>query len=162
LQFLLAGRDASSKPISIAFNKFDSQQFVDLAFLGQLVEQRPGRSEVSGIEASTSSPRQSELIPAARCRQPSQPGRPPRPSGATPRRCLEPQRARRARGETPSAKQQALLKAADLCVAAPERAAQRRLVDSGFTERYDYALEALSDIPYRSWREYDPEDSLRF
>jgi hypothetical protein len=77
LQFLLAGRDASSNPISIAFNKFDSQQFVDLALLDQLVEQRPGRSEVSGIEASTSSPRQSELIPAARCRQPSQPGRPP-------------------------------------------------------------------------------------
>jgi NitT/TauT family transport system substrate-binding protein len=24
------------------------------------------------------------------------------------------------------------------------------------------ALEAVSDIPYRSWREYDPEDSLRF
>jgi NitT/TauT family transport system substrate-binding protein len=61
----------------------------------------------------------------------------------------------------PAPKQQGLLKAADLCVAAPERAAQR-LVDGVFTERYDYALEALSDIPYRSWREYDPEDSLRF
>jgi NitT/TauT family transport system substrate-binding protein len=61
----------------------------------------------------------------------------------------------------PAPKQQGLLKAADLCVAAPERAAQR-LVDGGFTERYDYALEALSDIPYRSCREYDPEDSLRF
>jgi NitT/TauT family transport system substrate-binding protein len=55
----------------------------------------------------------------------------------------------------------ATLKAADLCAAAPEQAAQR-LVDGGFTERYDYALETLSEIPYRSWREYDPEDSLRF
>jgi NitT/TauT family transport system substrate-binding protein len=55
----------------------------------------------------------------------------------------------------------AILKAADLCVAAPEQAAQR-LVDGGFTERYDYALETLSEIPYRSWRDYDPEDSLRF
>jgi NitT/TauT family transport system substrate-binding protein len=46
-----------------------------------------------------------------------------------------------------------------LCVAAPERAAQQRLVDSGFTKRYDYALEALSDIPYRSWRQYDPDET---
>jgi hypothetical protein len=62
----------------LPFNKFDSQQFVGLALLGQLVEQRPGRFEVSGIEASTSSPRQSELIPAARCPTTKPAGSPPR------------------------------------------------------------------------------------
>jgi NitT/TauT family transport system substrate-binding protein len=55
----------------------------------------------------------------------------------------------------------ALLKANDICAAAPERAAQR-LVDGGFTDRYDYALQTLTDIPYDRWREFDPEDSLRF
>jgi NitT/TauT family transport system substrate-binding protein len=55
----------------------------------------------------------------------------------------------------------AILKAADICAAEPERAATR-LVDGGFTKRYDYALEALRNVPYAKWREYDPEDSLRF
>ena len=35
-------------------------------------------------------------------------------------------------------------------------------VDDGFTDRYDYALQALNEIPYDRWRELDPEDSLRF
>ena len=55
----------------------------------------------------------------------------------------------------------AILKATDICAAEPERAAQQ-LVDRGFTERYDYALETLTSIPYAQWRELDPEDSLRF
>jgi NitT/TauT family transport system substrate-binding protein len=55
----------------------------------------------------------------------------------------------------------ALLKAADLCATEPETAAQR-LVDGGFTGRYDYALQTLTELPYASWREFDPEDSLRF
>jgi NitT/TauT family transport system substrate-binding protein len=55
----------------------------------------------------------------------------------------------------------AILKAADMCAAEPEWAAQT-LVDAGFTERYDYALQTLSELPYASWREYDPEDSMRF
>lgn len=55
----------------------------------------------------------------------------------------------------------AILKATDLCAAEPAKAAQR-LVEAGFAERYDYALETLADIPYARWREYDPEDSLRF
>jgi NitT/TauT family transport system substrate-binding protein len=36
------------------------------------------------------------------------------------------------------------------------------LVDAGFTERYDCALQTLTELPYASWREFDPEDSLRF
>jgi NitT/TauT family transport system substrate-binding protein len=55
----------------------------------------------------------------------------------------------------------AILKVADLCVAEPERVAQR-LVDGGFTPRYDYALQTLTDLPYAAWREYDPEDTIRF
>ena len=55
----------------------------------------------------------------------------------------------------------AILKATDLCAPEPERAA-RRLVDGGFTPRYDYALQTLTELPYDRWRELDPEDSLRF
>ena len=36
------------------------------------------------------------------------------------------------------------------------------MVDGGFAERYDYALHALSEIRYDVWRDYDPEDTLRF
>jgi NitT/TauT family transport system substrate-binding protein len=55
----------------------------------------------------------------------------------------------------------AVLKAADLCADAPERAA-RLLVKGGFAPRYDYALETLRDVPYGIWREYDAEDTVRF
>jgi NitT/TauT family transport system substrate-binding protein len=55
----------------------------------------------------------------------------------------------------------AVLKAADMCAADPARAAQR-LVDGGFTGRYDYALQTLTEIPYDRWREFDPADSMRF
>jgi len=54
-----------------------------------------------------------------------------------------------------------ILKAADLCASQPARAA-RMLVDGGFTPRYDYALQALAEIPYDKWREYDHEDTMRF
>jgi NitT/TauT family transport system substrate-binding protein len=55
----------------------------------------------------------------------------------------------------------AILKAADLCASQPTLAA-RRLVDRGFTPRYDYALQTLNDVPYDRWREYDPEDTIRY
>ena len=55
----------------------------------------------------------------------------------------------------------AVLKAADFCAAEPASAAQQ-LVDAGFTDRYDYALQTLGELPYASWREFDPEDSMRF
>jgi NitT/TauT family transport system substrate-binding protein len=55
----------------------------------------------------------------------------------------------------------AILKANDLCAAEPARAA-RQLVDGGFTDRYDYAVQTLTELPYDKWRDYDPEDSLRF
>jgi NitT/TauT family transport system substrate-binding protein len=55
----------------------------------------------------------------------------------------------------------AVLKAADLCAAEPARVA-RQLVDGGFTSRYDYAAQTLSELPYDKWREYDAEDTIRF
>jgi NitT/TauT family transport system substrate-binding protein len=55
----------------------------------------------------------------------------------------------------------AILKANDICAAEPERAA-RRLVDAGFTKHYEYALQTLTELPYASWREFDPEDAMRF
>jgi len=55
----------------------------------------------------------------------------------------------------------AFLKAADLCVAEPSRVA-RAIVAGGFTDRYDYALAALREVQYDKWREYDPEDTMRY
>jgi NitT/TauT family transport system substrate-binding protein len=55
----------------------------------------------------------------------------------------------------------AILKTTDLCASDPASAA-RQLVDRGFAQRYDYALQTLYDNPYDKWREYDPEDTLRF
>jgi NitT/TauT family transport system substrate-binding protein len=55
----------------------------------------------------------------------------------------------------------AILKATDVCALEPNRAAQA-LVDKGYTPRYDYALQTMQEIPYNRWREYDPEDTVRF
>jgi NitT/TauT family transport system substrate-binding protein len=55
----------------------------------------------------------------------------------------------------------AILKAADICVSEPRRAAQL-LVDRGHAERYDYALQAMTDVRYDLWRDYDAEDTMRF
>jgi NitT/TauT family transport system substrate-binding protein len=55
----------------------------------------------------------------------------------------------------------AILKATDLCATEPELAA-RRLVADGFARHYDHALQTLTAVPWAAWREYDPEDSLRF
>ena len=55
----------------------------------------------------------------------------------------------------------AILKAADFCSAEPARAA-RRMVEGGFTPRYDYTLQMFNEIRYDKWREYDAEDTMRF
>jgi NitT/TauT family transport system substrate-binding protein len=55
----------------------------------------------------------------------------------------------------------ATFKAADFCGAEPQTAA-RQLVDGGFTENYDYALDTIRELPYELWREYDAEDTMRF
>lgn len=53
------------------------------------------------------------------------------------------------------------MKATDLCGAEPARAAQL-LVDGGFTPNQDYALQAMQEMSYARWREYSPEDTIRF
>jgi NitT/TauT family transport system substrate-binding protein len=55
----------------------------------------------------------------------------------------------------------AVFKAADFCSAEPQSAAQL-LVDGGFAQDYDFALQTVQEVPYQYWREYDSEDSLRF
>jgi NitT/TauT family transport system substrate-binding protein len=55
----------------------------------------------------------------------------------------------------------AVLKAADLCASEPAGTA-RQMVDRGFTDHYDFALQALNEVPYDKWREYDAEDTVRF
>jgi NitT/TauT family transport system substrate-binding protein len=55
----------------------------------------------------------------------------------------------------------ALLKATDVCALEPARIA-KALVEKKFTPREDYALATLRDLPYARWREYNPEDTVRF
>lgn len=55
----------------------------------------------------------------------------------------------------------AFLKTADWCAADPAAVA-RHLVAEGFTADEAFATEALAEIPYTRWREFDVEDSMRF
>lgn len=55
----------------------------------------------------------------------------------------------------------ALLKAADLCAAEPERTA-RTMVDRGFYKDYVTSVQALREVSFKRWREFDSADSLRF
>ena len=55
----------------------------------------------------------------------------------------------------------AIMKATDLCAREPQRAA-RYLVDRGYTKNYDFALQTMKDMHYAQWRDFDPEDTIRF
>jgi len=56
----------------------------------------------------------------------------------------------------------AILKATDVCAREPERAA-RYLVDRGLTALpYDLALDGIPGPSYTAWREFNPEDTMRF
>jgi NitT/TauT family transport system substrate-binding protein len=35
-------------------------------------------------------------------------------------------------------------------------------VEKGYANNYDYARETMQDVVYGQWREYDPEDAVRF
>jgi NitT/TauT family transport system substrate-binding protein len=54
----------------------------------------------------------------------------------------------------------ALLKAVDVCGLEPERAAHV-LVDQGFAPQYDHTLQALKELPYGHWWEYERADTVR-
>ena len=55
----------------------------------------------------------------------------------------------------------AILKANQICAAraGAGRAPARR---QGLYDEYDYALQTMKEIPYGKWRDYDPEDTVRF
>jgi NitT/TauT family transport system substrate-binding protein len=55
----------------------------------------------------------------------------------------------------------AILKATDICALEPTRAAQL-MTERGYTPRYAYVLQTMEEVPYNRWREYDPEDTVRF
>jgi NitT/TauT family transport system substrate-binding protein len=55
----------------------------------------------------------------------------------------------------------AILKADQLCASEPKKVAEF-LVSKGFTQNYDYAVQAMNDVPYGKWREFDAEDIIRF
>jgi NitT/TauT family transport system substrate-binding protein len=55
----------------------------------------------------------------------------------------------------------AILKAASICALEAERSAQL-LVDKGFQTPYAFAFQAMQEVPYGRWREYNPEDTIRF
>jgi NitT/TauT family transport system substrate-binding protein len=55
----------------------------------------------------------------------------------------------------------AILKAYSACALEPVRSATT-LVDKWPATNYDYALQTIKEIPYGQWREYDPEDTVRF
>jgi NitT/TauT family transport system substrate-binding protein len=55
----------------------------------------------------------------------------------------------------------AILKASQVCALEPERVA-RVIVERGFTTNYDYAFQAMKEVPYGRWRQYNPEEAVRF
>ena len=55
----------------------------------------------------------------------------------------------------------AILKAADLCALEPDKVS-RELLNKGFATNYDFARQTMRELPYGRWREYDPEDTVRF
>ena len=55
----------------------------------------------------------------------------------------------------------AILKASDLCALEPERSA-RTVIEKGYATNYEYALQTMRDVPYGKWRQYEPEDTVRF
>jgi NitT/TauT family transport system substrate-binding protein len=55
----------------------------------------------------------------------------------------------------------AILKGDAMCALEPERSA-KLLVDKGITTQYEYVVQMMKELPYGKWREYDPEDTVRF
>jgi NitT/TauT family transport system substrate-binding protein len=55
----------------------------------------------------------------------------------------------------------AILMAADMCAADPQRAA-RYLADHNYETRFGIGLEVLKSLSYTRWRDANPEDTVRF
>ncbi|HMH50398.1 MAG TPA: ABC transporter substrate-binding protein [Candidatus Acidoferrum sp.] len=55
----------------------------------------------------------------------------------------------------------AIMKATTVCGLEPERAAKAGN-DKGDAGGHEYALQAIKELPYARWRDYNPEDTVRF
>jgi len=55
----------------------------------------------------------------------------------------------------------AIIKGSELCASDPDRGAKAYL-DQGFATSPEYARQALREIPYGHWRDYNPEETVRF
>jgi NitT/TauT family transport system substrate-binding protein len=55
----------------------------------------------------------------------------------------------------------AIIKASNLCATQPDAVAQE-LVKKGFTPNLEYAKQAMREIPYGRWRDFDVEDTVRY
>jgi NitT/TauT family transport system substrate-binding protein len=55
----------------------------------------------------------------------------------------------------------AILKGADICASDPDAAAQI-MIDRDYVPDDDFTRQAVKEMRYREWRDYDPEDTLRF
>jgi NitT/TauT family transport system substrate-binding protein len=57
----------------------------------------------------------------------------------------------------------AILKANDLCATDPEQVG-RLYVERGFVAapHRDFVVQAMRELPYARWRDYDAEDTVRF
>ena len=55
----------------------------------------------------------------------------------------------------------AILKGSELCASDPELGAKAYLAQ-GFQTNPDYVRQAIRELPYGKWREYNPEETIRF
>ncbi|MBI3373186.1 MAG: ABC transporter substrate-binding protein [Betaproteobacteria bacterium] len=55
----------------------------------------------------------------------------------------------------------AILKASEICAAEPERAA-KAYTNQGFAPNPELARQAVKEVPFGRWREYNPEETVRF
>jgi len=55
----------------------------------------------------------------------------------------------------------AILKASDICASDPARAVSAYL-KLAYPANAEYARQAIAELPYRRWREYNPEETVRF
>jgi NitT/TauT family transport system substrate-binding protein len=55
----------------------------------------------------------------------------------------------------------AILKGSEICATTPDQAAKAFLAQ-GFKVNPEYARQAIRELPYGKWREYNPEETVRF
>lgn len=55
----------------------------------------------------------------------------------------------------------AILKASEICASSPESGA-KAFLNLGFETNPAYALQAVRELPYGKWRDYNPEETVRF